>query len=186
MREKFYRHRRMKGIDSSMIKFKNFDCEHGGIKYPKTPYPHFYIRLPEHLAEDMRKEGWYVQQYVPGPNAKEGAESYPMIKVTIRTYKEPELQSKNPNIVELANGKATPIMWDEIGNLQKYDIEKISVDISPYCKGDKFEERGATAYLSSMNVFIRSSEIDEEREAYINSFKDSDDDEDDFEEEAPF
>ena len=184
MREVFYKHRRMKGIDNSMIRFKNFDCEHGSRKYPNTPYPTFCIRLPEHLAEEMREEGWYIRDYVPGPNAPEGAESYSFIQVTIRLYKEPELQSKNPNIVELSNGKATPILWNEVKNLQKYNIDKISVDLSPYCKGSNFEERGASAYLSSMNVFIKKSEIEEEREEYLNSF--TEDEEDDQEEEVPF
>lgn len=135
---------------------------------PKDHRITFGIKLPEDLAEEMTKEGWYVRWTKVRDDAPEDIQPIPWLQVTVN------MDGQRPPQVNMVIGKSVNGLTKEtISTLDGAAIDHLTVKVRAY-DWDESDKYGAAAYLVGMNVFCDEDELESELRDYM---EDEDDEE---------
>lgn len=135
--------------DARMI-FRNFAGAPDKFN-PRGGARNFTLVLEPELAEQLLQDGWNVREL---PAREEGDLPTPVLKVKLVFGQVP------PKIVIVnPDGSQTPMDEDSVGLLDTAEIETADLVIRPY-DWEMHGNRGRTAYLKSLYVTLRETELD--------------------------
>lgn len=136
-------------IEDTRIVFRNFEGREG--QYNNAGNRNFGLLLDPATAEAMASEGWPIRQ-LEAREEDDAPQDWIRVKVS---YK-----GRPPRIVMVTSKGKTPLDEDTVDALDFADIVKVDATLSPY-NYDVNGNRGVTAYLQSLYVFIRTDYLDE-------------------------
>ena len=136
-------------IEDCRLLFRNFSGEK--MQFNAAGDRNFCIALPNDLASSMEKDGWNVK-YLKA--REEGDEPQGYIKVKVN------FSGRPPKVVMVTSRNKTTLDEHTAGLLDYADILTADVIINPYDWVLDSGATGRTAYLQSIFVTIRESELD--------------------------
>lgn len=136
-------------IEDCRLLFRNFAGEKQ--QFNAAGDRNFCIALPTDLASSMEKDGWNVKYLRP---REEGDEPQAYIKVKVN------FSGRPPKVVMVTSRNKTTLDEHTAGLLDYADILTADVILNPYDWVLDSGATGRTAYLQSIFVTIRESELD--------------------------
>lgn len=128
-------------IDNATMVFKNFSGEPD--EYTREGDRSFAVVIPtQEMAEDLINRGWNVK-IRPPRNADEDPFMYLKVKVSYKF--------EGPRAYLISGNARRELTEDNIGMLDRIDIESVDMDISP-SDWTRNGKDGRTAYLDSIHV----------------------------------
>ena len=135
-------------IEDCRLLFRNFSGEQ--TQFNARGDRNFCIALPNDLASSMEKDGWNIKYLKP---REDGDEPQAYVKVKIN------FNGRPPKVVMVTSRNKTSLDESAAGLLDYADILTADVILNPYdwtVNGNT----GRTAYLQSIFVTIRETELD--------------------------
>lgn len=129
-------------IEGARIIFRNFSGKEG--TFNAKGQRNFCIALPDHLADQLKDEGWNVKYLRP---RDEMEEPQPYIQVKVSFNNVP------PKVVLVSSHGKSLLDEESIGMLDWAELENVDVIFSPY-PWEVNGKKGVTAYLKTMYATI--------------------------------
>lgn len=133
--------------------FKNFSGK--GSQYNREGDRFCHIRIDEDKVDELREAGWNIKER-PGRDADDSILYY--MKVNIRYAGPNDKIKRNPKIYKgTADGKMHLLTEENVGSLDRDEIEKVDIVINPSVWSRPDNSEGISAYLEEMYVTIKGS-----------------------------
>lgn len=131
-----------------------------------TPMNHegsrnFHVLLDPESADALIEAGWNVKWTKETPDRP----SAPFLKVNVKYY---DGQGPDIDMVTINGGRITKVTEKTVGQLDRANIDHVDVNIYPKWYEISPTNKGWSARLSSMNVYVNDDPIKRNLDAYRN------------------